>query len=56
MILENSFDHFERLKIALNMDITTEDNETPFKQPLGQKIMYNQQNNIANWFLNPRAF
>ncbi len=30
------------------MNITTEDNETTFKWPLGQKMSKDQQNNIAN--------
>ena len=30
------------------MDITTDDNETTFNRPLGQKVTYDQQNNIAN--------
>ena len=38
----------EDQKRALNTDIITEDYETTFKWPLGQKITYNQQNNIAN--------
>ena len=30
------------------MDITTEENETTFNRPLGQKLTYDQQNDIAN--------